>query len=58
MIYSLQKSFTYLFTIIALSSTIQFSPMMIGPGTANIVHFGCTTVPSDIVILPLKSASL
>jgi hypothetical protein len=34
------------FTMIALSSMIQFAPITIGPAMAKMVAFGCTTVPA------------
>jgi hypothetical protein len=37
------------FRIMTFSSMMQFSPMMIGPETAMIVHFGWTTHPEDAV---------
>ena len=33
------------------------SPIIIGPASAKIIAFGCTTVPGPIVISPLSTLS-
>ena len=47
----------YLLTIVAISSMIFPSPIIIGPASAKIIALGCTTVLGPIVISPFSMLS-